>query len=486
MSTHKLSTSERWVLIFLSLVIGCLLLQPIVELVAIVPKNYNEGWNAFHSAHALGPENLYPKADQLFSNNYPPLSFYLVGGLGAVMGDGIIAGRLVALGSLLLVTASIFLILRWPLDCALTPSLLSSLLFLGYVSTHYRNYVAMNDPQMLAHVFQLCGVLVLYGKGTIRGKASSMWLSLALGLIFGSLLIKHNLLTIPLITTGWLLISARGYWLWLLLGVGTGCLGLCYGMYGSDFLREILFHSRQYQFEKIPDKLLNWLHPAFLWIFYGVGANWKSHKKYAWLVMVYFLVSLIVAAAIAGGQGVDYNSVFDVLMGLILLLGTGLDRVKHRAKVLKPRLGWIVVLALPVLLALPSVGLVDELKAFETEKVSTAAVIDAIATTDGPVMCEMLALCYWAGHPFEVDLFNTGQKIKTGTMAETVLTNLIEQQHFAIIQLNHSDGSRNLPTAVNQAIFKYYQVRPPLPLPGIEHPAFLFYPVELPAKASGP
>ncbi len=99
-------------------------------------------------------------------------------------------------------------------------------------------------------------------------------------------------------------------------------------------------------------------------------------------------------------------------------------------------------------------------------------------------MCEMLPLCYWAGHPFEVDLFNTGQKMKTDAMAETALTSLIQQQHFDIIQLNYSDGSRNLPKAVNQAIFKCYQLRPPLLLPDIEHPASLFYPVELPAEAS--
>ncbi len=486
MSTDKLTTSERWVLIFLSLLIVCLFIQPVVELMAIVPINYNEGWNAFHSTHALGQEKLYPRADQLFSNNYPPLSFYLVGGLGAVIGDDIIAGRLVSFGSLLSVAVAIFVLLQGPLGCQFTPSLLASLLFLGYFSTHYRSYVAMNDPQMLGHALQLWGVVLLSGTVTPH-RDSRIWISLALGLIFGSLFIKHNLLAIPLLTTGWLVPSARGYWLWVAIGVSMGCLGLCYGIYGPDFLREILFHSRQYQLGKMPDKLLNWLHPAFLWMLYGIAATWNAYRKHSWLVVTYLLGSLALAAAMAGGKGVDYNAVFDVLISVLLLLGIGLNQIKPWliSTWIRPRLYWIIILALPVILAVPSVGLMHEFRVFPAEKVSTAQVIDAIATADGPVMCEMLALCYWAGQPFEVDVFNTGQKMKTGVMAETVLTNLIEKQRFAIIQLDYSNGSRRLPEAVNQAIFKYYQVRPPFPPPDIEHPAFLFYPVKLPAEVTG-
>ncbi|MBT9315264.1 hypothetical protein [Leptothoe spongobia] len=480
MNAHRIVKLERLALSILGILIIGLLAQPILELLARVPKNYNEGWNAFHSARAFGLEALYPSSEHLFSNNYPPLSFYGIGGLGLLLGDSIIAGRLVALISLLIVAITIFLFLRWPLDCALTSSLLAPLMFLGYMSTHYRNYVAMNDPQMLGHAMQLSGVWLLWVTTIrIRDKCPPFFTFLALGLIFSSLLVKHNLLPIPLITAIWLMTSAKRHWLWVFLGIGVGCIGLCYGLYGPNFLSGILSHSREYQLVKMPDKLLNWLHPAFLWIIYGIWANWNSHKRHSWLVMLYFLVSLVLAIAIAGGKGVDYNAVFDVLISLSLLLGIGLDRSRPWlfSRFIQPRLGWILVLSLPVILALPYVGLVDEWKIFEAEKVSAAKVVDAISKTNGPVMCEMLALCYWADKPFEVDLFNTGQKMKTGAMAQATLIKLIERQYFAVIQLDHSNGSRRLPTDVNQAIFKYYQVRPPLPLEAIEHPAFLFYPL---------
>src|SRR5258708_6785452 len=36
-------------------------------------------WNAFNADAAFGPRALYPHADALIANNYPPLSFYLIG-----------------------------------------------------------------------------------------------------------------------------------------------------------------------------------------------------------------------------------------------------------------------------------------------------------------------------------------------------------------------------------------------------------------------
>lgn len=481
---HKLG------IVSLGIVITCLLIQPIAELMAMVPKNYNEGWNAFHGLHAMGLGPLYPHADQLFTNNYPPLSFYLVGSLGQLMGDGIFAGRLVALVSLLIVAISIVLILRFPLHCSVASSLFSGLLFLGYMGTHYRNYIGMNDPQMLGHAMQMSAGLLLwvvhsqFSNKFVSRRLTQLLLSwCALGIILSSLFVKHNLLPFPATLALWLVCTARGIWLWLALGMGGGGLLLCIWGYGTDFINGVFFASRQYQLARIPDKLLNyWLYPAFLWIICGVAfglRHWSNlHAK---LLLAYFVISLIFAAAITGGQGVGYNAVFDVLISLVLLLGWGLDRMKpNRAarfiiQLVGQRSVWIVLLALPIIVALPFVGLTNERQLFDVEKVATAQAVQAISMADGPVMCEMLALCYWANQPLEVDFFNTGQKMKTGAMDEAKLISLIEKRHFAIIQLDRMQGSQRLPANVNQTIFKYYQVRPPMPPLDIKHPAFLFY-----------
>ncbi len=72
-------------------------------LTAPILKNYNEGWNAYHAASAMqAPRTLYPGPQSLLTNNYPPLSFFIVGAVSALTGgDAILAGRLVAFVSTL-------------------------------------------------------------------------------------------------------------------------------------------------------------------------------------------------------------------------------------------------------------------------------------------------------------------------------------------------------------------------------------------------
>ena len=54
----------------------------------------NEGWNAYHADAAMGAAALYPPTDTLIVNNYPPVSFYVVGALAKVTGvDALYVGR---------------------------------------------------------------------------------------------------------------------------------------------------------------------------------------------------------------------------------------------------------------------------------------------------------------------------------------------------------------------------------------------------------
>src|SRR6201989_1679324 len=54
----------------------------------------NEGWNAYHADAAMrGAAQLYPPADGLIANNYPPLSYYVMGWLGRIFGDALYVGR---------------------------------------------------------------------------------------------------------------------------------------------------------------------------------------------------------------------------------------------------------------------------------------------------------------------------------------------------------------------------------------------------------
>ena len=87
----------------IALALGCLLgFAHVVSVIGLhVPLDPNEGWNAAFAQAVLTTGSPYPPPHSLLINNYPPLSFYLVAAVSRLTGDAIVAGRLVALVSLL-------------------------------------------------------------------------------------------------------------------------------------------------------------------------------------------------------------------------------------------------------------------------------------------------------------------------------------------------------------------------------------------------
>jgi len=92
-----------WSVYFLCVIALFSLLGPIYRSFLGIMVNANEGWNVFYADAAMGGMKLYPSLDQLITNNYPPLSFYCVGAMGRIIGDTILAGRLLSIMGLLVI-----------------------------------------------------------------------------------------------------------------------------------------------------------------------------------------------------------------------------------------------------------------------------------------------------------------------------------------------------------------------------------------------
>jgi len=120
---------------------------------------YNEGWNAFHAAAAMSGGLLYPPPSALITNNYPPLSFFLVGSVANLVGDAVFAGRLVSWAAFLSVASLIAIILQ-RLGNDRLAAFLAAMLFLAYSVVHFSTYVGMDDPQWLAHSIMMLGLFV--------------------------------------------------------------------------------------------------------------------------------------------------------------------------------------------------------------------------------------------------------------------------------------------------------------------------------------
>ena len=222
-----------------------------------VPLDPNEGWNAYHTAAAMAGHGLYPAATSFTTNNYPPLSFYLVGIVGMVTGDTIVAGRIVCLLSFLTVAGEIALIAR-RFGCGRLEATFAALLFGGFLLLN-SDYVGMDDPQLLGHALQISALLLLLsGSGSLTRIAGSAALFVA------ALFVKHNLVALPLAGVIWLLVYDRRTALRLaafMLALGFAGLAASRLVFGVDLLSR-LNAARSYSPSLLFENFRDWLIPA--------------------------------------------------------------------------------------------------------------------------------------------------------------------------------------------------------------------------------
>src|SRR5215212_3898268 len=72
----------------------------------------NEGWNAYHADSAMRGSGVYPPPDGLVANNYPPLSYYVIGWLSRLFGDPLYVGRALSLIATLAIGAAAAAVVR--------------------------------------------------------------------------------------------------------------------------------------------------------------------------------------------------------------------------------------------------------------------------------------------------------------------------------------------------------------------------------------
>jgi hypothetical protein len=151
----------------------------LAELDVRVESDPNEGWNAVWADQIARGERIYFQPDSLLANNYPPLSFHLL----AAFADPLLAGRWIALLSLLVTAAS----LGWIARRTGGDGWIVAGLLIAFMTAHHAGYVAMNDPQWLGHALMTLGLGVLVAS---QRRGPEITFAAALMLLAG--LIKHS------------------------------------------------------------------------------------------------------------------------------------------------------------------------------------------------------------------------------------------------------------------------------------------------------
>ena len=142
----------------IALLAGAILL--VLQNVIAIPflffeRNYNEGWNVYNTQRFFSGAVVYD--DNLWRvNNYPPVSFLVVGAFDRAVGGLLSSGRLVALMSFVAV-GWLAAVATARLGANRTAALFAAACALGFFYLAAPDWVAVDDPQTLAEAIMLAG-----------------------------------------------------------------------------------------------------------------------------------------------------------------------------------------------------------------------------------------------------------------------------------------------------------------------------------------
>jgi hypothetical protein len=186
-------------------------------------------------------------------------------------------------------------------------------------------------------------------------------------------------------------------------------------------------------------------------------------------VCIFFIVSLLVGATIAGGNGVSVNTYFGNFFAISIIMALVVhDTWEASSTLLGRRIIWrqVIPVALTAYLLVPffvsdsfaswrQLGtLPEEQKLFDSEA-------SFLRARHEPAICESLLRCYYAGKPYEIDPFNSTRFVRASKLDSGEIVRKIEKHQYGAIQLNRpvesfKRPSNRFPDEVLDAINQYY------------------------------
>jgi hypothetical protein len=397
------------------------LVWPLWRVLFPIDIAWNEGWNAYFADAAGGKGGaLYPAADTLIVNNYPPLSFYALGWAQNVFGDALYIGRVLSVLATLGIGAMVARIVV-QLGAGRVAAAIAGIWFVAIMARSFDRFVGMNDPQLAAQ-FLMVVALSWFLSRDRSGKSAVPPVLLMVVAGFW----KHSIVVIPATTLGWLILRDRWRALWpLAIGVAAAALGLalCIAIFGDAFVANLLT-PRAYSIGRALGALgrLQWVLPALI-----IWALWAWRERAttsARFTALYIAIALVIYVILWSGEGVLNNAQFDLVIAAAIGAGLAYDQADrmailghHGVAVARTVVVLILVLRLLATLRIESFLLLTD-PAYRAELSAHAEIARAearrVGAMPGPVACYYNVICRMAGKPHVYDDFRVEQLIATG------------------------------------------------------------------------
>jgi len=382
----------------------------------------NEGWNAYHADAAMRGVGLYPPSDGLTANNYPPLSYYVLGWLGKLFGDPLYVGRAVSLGATLSAAAAAAAVVR-QFGGSRAACLIAAFWFVATMARFFEYYVGMNEPQLFSLAVMSAG-LAWFARRQHQGRAVEP--AILLMVLAG--FVKHNFITLPLVALIWLTLDN-----WRLglraafVGAAAAAVGLaiCAWIFAPYFISDMLM-PRTYHLARALSTIgrLQFILPAM--VLWGIWAWCERRAKPARFTALLIGIALALCLAQKSGAGVDENAQFELIFCIAVGIGLAYDGLlrdplrtgwsTHRISLLV--LGVLIVrLLISSRLEFAYVLFSPQYRALAAENAAvTRAEAVRVAAIPGPIACSNLVVCRLAGKPFVFDHFWITQMVETGML----------------------------------------------------------------------
>jgi hypothetical protein len=386
----------------------------------------NEGWNAYFADAAMGKMPLYPSAGELITNNYPPLSFYMVGLVGRLVGDPVLAGRLLSLAAVIAIATAIGLSVRH-LGGTGVAATISAAFFVAMMSRFFMSYVGMNDPQLFSEAIMAFGFLgFLVARSKDRGFAMPILIMALAGFV------KHNIIAMPLTAFMWLALNRRREAIKCMcvaaIAIITG-IAICYGLYGRDFFFNLL-SPRHYSVKRALHSFadLQWVSVGLIACICNGWARWRDpNVRFCSGFIAIALGSFFLQRS---GDGVDLNAQFDLVIAVAMGLGLAYTHISLLLAVC------VRLLASEQLQPLRLVVDGSFRNEIRLRGQAMAASVERVRKTPGDVMCPLL-ISYRAGKPFAVDKFNVQERISSGSLPNDAVTARVAAGTLTILDIDH-------------------------------------------------
>jgi len=412
---------------------------------APVEVNFNEGWNAYFQSMAARGENIYPPPTVSVFNNYPPLSFYLIGFASTFGADVVTAGRIVSLVSVAATSLFAGVVAMRLSEGGRLALLVGAGTCLALLVVTFSDYVGVNDPQFMAQAVMVAAMAIYVG----NNKGTST-LVLAVALIAIAVAIKHNLLAFPLALALDQWISNRRHFGRFLLIVATAglLLGAWMHLVSDARIWSALLSPRMVSIGHMLEvarqvgKSLGVV--ALVLMILTAGRLFDESRR---LVMFYLVASLVIGTFFARGDGVNTNIFIDLVIAMAIAIGLGVSELFRAPGAVFLGLRLPVVGALLLLTAIAGAALTAEndmqrlLQRDDQQSTERFhSTTEHLRARPGGAMCvPSQLLCYRAGKKLLYD-FNTGQAIQTGRLPMARLIDVMRDEDVQTVVLSEPDS----------------------------------------------